>query len=247
MDRHVLARRSTELAHGIAEGADVVPQLLALLDRHVGADTVTFSELDITGRGPALVHTHGAPPLTEEEEQRWRRLLPTHPYATWLTAAPAGTTRLTDVVELRRLQRTRVWEECLEPRGHRFQAAMTFPCRHQDLRLMSLWRVDRDFADREVEAFEQVRRVIDAGFVLREAALSLREWSGPDPDPDLTPRQRQVAALVALGMTNDQVARRLGISPRTVRKHVADLFAVAEVRSRTALAGWWRQGGRSAT
>lgn len=247
MDRHVLARRTTELAHGIAEGAAVVPELLALMDRHVGADTVTFSELDVTGTGTALVETHGAPALSPDEEVRWRRLLPTHPYATWLTTAPAGTSRLTDVVELSRLERTEVWAECLEPRGHRFQAALTFECHHNDLRLMSLWREDRDFRDAEIEAFERVRRVVDAGFAMRDAAGSMREWSGEGPGPRLTPRQREVAALVALGLTNDQVARRLGISTRTVRKHVADLFEVADVRSRTALTGWWRQGGRSAT
>ncbi|WP_432479522.1 response regulator transcription factor [Nocardioides sp. GXQ0305] len=246
MDRPVLARRATEIAHGIAEGAAVVPDLLALLDRQVGADTVTFSELDITGRGPALVETHGADPLDADEEVRWRRLLPTHPYARWLTTAPAGTTRLTDVVSLTRLERMEVWEVCLEPRGHRYQSALTFPCRRRDLRLLSLWREDRDFADRELEAFEHVRRLVDAGFAMREAGQALREWSGPGGGTLLTPRQREVAALVSQGHTNEQVARRLGISARTVRKHVADLFDVADVRSRTALAAWWRQGGRSA-
>ena len=247
MDRHVLARRTTEIAHGIAEGAAVVPDLLALLDRHVGADTLTFSELDIGGSGPALVVTHGTEPLGPDEEVQWRRLLPTHPYARWLTASPAGTSRLTDVIDLACLERLEVWERCLRPRGHRYHSALVFPCRHRDLRLLSLWREDRDFTDRELEAFEQVRRVVDAGFAMREAAAALRAWSGPPEEHFLTPRQRDVAALVAHGLTNEQVGRRLGISPRTVRKHVADLFEVADLRSRTALAAWWRQGGRSAT
>ena len=248
MDRHVLTRRTTDLAHGIAEGAAVVPDLLAVIDRFVGADTITFSELDIGGRAQeALVETHGAPPLSSVEEDRWRRLLPTHPYARWLTAAPPGSSRLTDVVDLSDLERSEVYEVCLEPRGHRFQAALLFPCRTVDLRLLSLWREDRDFDDRELEALEHVRRVVDAGFALRESVDVLRRWSGAPAGPSLTARQREVAALVAQGLTNEQAARRLGISPRTVRKHLGDLFEVAGVRSRAALASWWRQGGRSAT
>lgn len=247
VDRPVLARRVTEIAHGIAEGAHVTPDLMAVLDRHVGADTVTFSEIDLAGTGDVLVETHGAAPLSAEEERSWRRLLPTHPYAAWLTGAPAGTTRLTDVMEVSQLERLEVWEECLRPRGHRYQAALTFPCRRSDLRLVSLWRAERDFSDAEVEAFELVRRLVDLGFAMREAEADLQEWSGTASYAVCTPRQGEVASLVALGLTNDQVARRLGISSRTVRKHLGDLFELADVRSRTALAGWWRQGGRSAT
>ena len=37
--------------------------------------------------------------------------------------------------------------------------------------------------------------------------------------PRLSPRQRQVVALLALGYSNDDMAARLGLSPRTVRAH----------------------------
>jgi two-component system nitrate/nitrite response regulator NarL len=36
----------------------------------------------------------------------------------------------------------------------------------------------------------------------------------------MTPRQSEVASLVALGWTNKQIARELGISPATVKNHV---------------------------
>lgn len=38
----------------------------------------------------------------------------------------------------------------------------------------------------------------------------------------LTPRQREVAELVAEGLSNKAIARRLGISVYTVENHVAD-------------------------
>jgi DNA-binding NarL/FixJ family response regulator len=53
---------------------------------------------------------------------------------------------------------------------------------------------------------------------------------------ELTPRQRQVAELVALGYTNAQVAAALEVSPNTVKKHLKDIFALLEVANRTEMA-----------
>ena len=51
----------------------------------------------------------------------------------------------------------------------------------------------------------------------------------------LTPAERQVAELVAAGLTNPEVARRLFISPRTVDAHLRSIFAKLGVSSRGAL------------
>ena len=37
--------------------------------------------------------------------------------------------------------------------------------------------------------------------------------------PPITERQRQVVELIAAGYSNDEVGRRLGISPRTAKAH----------------------------
>lgn len=54
--------------------------------------------------------------------------------------------------------------------------------------------------------------------------------------PPLTQRQYQVAGLVAEGLTNATIAGRLGISPKTVEKHLAGIFERWGVRSRTSIA-----------
>jgi len=41
----------------------------------------------------------------------------------------------------------------------------------------------------------------------------------PEAAPSITPRQRQVVALIAAGLSNDEVAERLHISPRTAKAH----------------------------
>ncbi|MCZ4497612.1 MAG: LuxR family transcriptional regulator [Marmoricola sp.] len=58
----------------------------------------------------------------------------------------------------------------------------------------------------------------------------------PLPSLGLTPRQRSVAALVADGSSNSAIAAALGISEKTVEKHVSDLFVRLQVQSRAAVA-----------
>ncbi len=51
----------------------------------------------------------------------------------------------------------------------------------------------------------------------------------------LTARERDVAALIAEGFTNDQIALRLYISRSTVKTHLQNIYAKVHVRNRTAL------------
>lgn len=59
--------------------------------------------------------------------------------------------------------------------------------------------------------------------------------------PALTPRERQVAALVADGESNKAIARRLFVSIRTVEAHVQNALVKLGLRSRTELALWYRE------
>jgi DNA-binding CsgD family transcriptional regulator len=56
--------------------------------------------------------------------------------------------------------------------------------------------------------------------------------------PAITERQHEVLALVAEGLTNQQIGLRLAISPRTVAVHVSNLLRRTERASRTDLAAW---------
>ncbi|WP_322734544.1 ATP-binding protein [Streptomyces ferrugineus] len=55
----------------------------------------------------------------------------------------------------------------------------------------------------------------------------------------LTPREKEVAALVAEGMSNRQIASALGLSPRTVDRHIEHILAKLGFRSRARVAAWW--------
>jgi len=91
----------------------------------------------------------------------------------------------------------------------------------------------------EVARREGRRLELDAA-----VAYALRE---PTPDspapaaettPKLTRRERQVADLVAEGLTNKEIAARLVISPRTAQGHVEHLLTKLGFTSRAMIAAW---------
>jgi len=67
--------------------------------------------------------------------------------------------------------------------------------------------------------------------------------TGPVPEPDdfaavLTPRERQVARLIAEGLSNHQIASRLVTSQRTAESHVQNILRKLGFGSRAQVAAW---------
>jgi DNA-binding NarL/FixJ family response regulator len=60
----------------------------------------------------------------------------------------------------------------------------------------------------------------------------VREAAGASPLAQLSPRQREVLELLALGMDNDQIAARLYISRNTVKFHVRTIYERLGVHNR---------------
>lgn len=78
-----------------------------------------------------------------------------------------------------------------------------------------------------------------------ELARQLRDiLARPDLDrlprvevPRLTPRECDVLPLLARGYSNKEIARHLGVSPDTIKDHLARLYTKLEVRDRTEAVG----------
>jgi LuxR family maltose regulon positive regulatory protein len=64
----------------------------------------------------------------------------------------------------------------------------------------------------------------------------------PAPEP-LSDREREVLTLVAAGLSNKQIARRLDISPNTVKTHTRNLYAKLGVVRRTEAVARARAAG----
>ena len=91
-------------------------------------------------------------------------------------------------------------------------------------------------------------RLIHAGRTMpaqQATDLAMAVASGAAPgDPEhrqqvpLTPRERQVAALVASGRTNRQIGRVLGISEKTAEVHLHHVMSKLDARNRAEVAAW---------
>ncbi|MBV1787518.1 two-component system response regulator NarL [Marinobacterium sp. D7] len=78
--------------------------------------------------------------------------------------------------------------------------------------------------------------------LLAQALQSNRSRKGPDITT-LTPRERQIIKLIAGGMSNKIIARKLSITEGTVKVHVKHLLKKLGLKSRVEVAVWAVQEG----
>ncbi|MEP6665327.1 MAG: response regulator transcription factor [Nocardioidaceae bacterium] len=77
--------------------------------------------------------------------------------------------------------------------------------------------------------------------------LTARSKQPPPSTVDLTRREAEVLGLVRNGLANKQIARRLGISERTVKAHLTSTFQRIGVTDRTQAALWAERQGIDST
>jgi non-specific serine/threonine protein kinase len=92
-------------------------------------------------------------------------------------------------------------------------------------------------------------KAMSLGEAIEYALSNEQEWEPPTPAPEqqpqpeertdrLTRREREVALLVARGLTNRQIASDLSVSRSTANNHVARILRKLGLRSRAQIAAW---------
>ena len=106
---------------------------------------------------------------------------------------------------------------------------------------------DRAEIARALQAVGHGEMVFSSGIASRVLAFFA---AGPgasaatlDPFPGLTEREREILDLVARGLTNAEIARRLFVSDKTVRNHVSNVFAKLQVAGRAEAVARARDAG----
>jgi DNA-binding NarL/FixJ family response regulator len=77
----------------------------------------------------------------------------------------------------------------------------------------------------------------------RAARSLLEAKSAPDPLAGISPREREVLALLLDGMPNKLIARRLEISEKTVKSHLTSIFRRIGVNDRVQAVLWVERHG----
>lgn len=113
----------------------------------------------------------------------------------------------------------------------------------------ALWAAEAHAAG--AAAFETAGRAASARAASGRTAAALAQCEGPQTPAlaaatvavSLTSRQRDVARLAALGISNRQIAERLGVSVRTVESHLEQAYRKLGAKDRHALAALLVPGG----
>ena len=207
------------------------PAFLAAIRRLVPCDSVTFCELDRVGERALGVVSYPEEPQDDEElgldywEARHE-----HPVCHFHeTTGDWRAHRLSDFVDLRRFRSSRIYAEWFRPQHVEslITVGLDSPLSHTKVFLLAR-SGGRDFDPSDSLVLDVVRPYLALRY---EAACRVAE-SSVTCDA-LTPRERQILALVAEGKTNGHIADELCIAHGTVRRHLENAYAKLGVRSRT--------------
>lgn len=237
--------RSRDLRAALRFTADMIDALgepdgfarcgVARLPALVPADLTTLSVCDLhSGRREVT----GVPPgaIGAAERACFDRHFRAHPLVRYHTAERGGHVhRISDSVPFERFREGELYAEYYRRIG--IDHAVALPVHLDDGWLVSfvLNRRGRDFDDREVALLDEVRLPL-ARLFRRSGVLerSRARSSGAESAPALTAREREVLRWVAAGKTDRDVADILGISHRTVHKHLQRVYTKLGVETRTA-------------
>ena len=108
--------------------------------------------------------------------------------------------------------------------------------RRMGVRVVFLGDASTDAAEEGADDGEEGVRVPTHAPVATLAAALAPGSRSPEDPATLTPREQELLRLVARGRSGKQVARQLGISPKTVERHKTRIFAKLGVPNQAAAA-----------
>lgn len=247
-----------DLAMAAARGESLTPFLPHVVDV-LRADTgVGLTRLHRTEQGVEVsVEVAGSAPITEEMGRRAAEVADQHPAIPVLSTV--GAVRVSDLVPIKDFWHTEVYARMHGHVGGRYPVAVMLHSSATDVVFLGAHRADVDFRTEDLRLLEAIQRPLVAALSYRAAldeTTAVLRGDHPsvtcgavdlalEPVTSLcaayrpTQREAEVLALAAAGWTNLRIARRLGITERTVRKHLSSVYEQSGRHGRAAAAAWW--------
>jgi DNA-binding CsgD family transcriptional regulator len=210
--------------------------LLGDLAEHIRCDVISFEGFDSVAEVGLFVQEIPGPAESKAdpgESIHWQHYWQCEP-----CSYPDRTGDLRTVIKIadfysdRQWHSTGMYSDVYRPQGYEHELMLTLPFGPsktpgpgKTVRLFLFRGPGSDFSDEDRALLTLLRPH------LRDAYLDAERRR--HPVPAITPRQRQLAELLASGRTNRQIARDLGVSEGTVRKHLENIYRRLGVQSRT--------------
>lgn len=225
--------------------------LLGALRRVLPSDYISLNDVH---PDPARIVTIIEPEAPAELHDTWAELAHENPLLRhYLRTLDGRANRFSDVIASEELHELALYRRLYRPMGVEHQMAFTLPASPERVLAIALSRRARDYTDAERDFANRARPFLIQAYLNAIAVSSLRD----DRDRDdrgrddagggrllaallgegLTRREAEVVRLVALGRSNQHIALDLGISHRTVGKHLEHSFRKLAVADRSTAAG----------
>jgi DNA-binding CsgD family transcriptional regulator len=229
--------------YGLLDLERFSPGLLEALRRALPSDWVSLNSLSEDPLDAAAI-SH-PPVMRPELYDVYARHAHEHPVARYMQrTGDGGPIRVSDVVDQETFRGLTLYRELYAVLGVEYQVAFTLPAPAGHQLAIAMSRSDRDYTDAECALLRRARpHLIQAYRNAREhTELKRRLAQAPAlPGRDLrafglTPREAEVVRRVATGRQNGDIATELGVSERTVQKHLQRAYRKLGVSSRSEAA-----------
>ena len=231
---------------GLLDLAELRVGLIEALHRMLPSDWVSLNDI---GPGPGEVFSLMKPDGDPCTYRRFQELAHENPILQHHQRTLDGrATRFVDVISRADLEALPLYREVYEPLAIRHQMAFTLPAGVGRVVAIALSRAGREYTDAERDLANRTRPYLIQAYLNAIAFHSLQARIvnatalGPPQrevllDAGLTPREADAVRLLALGRSNHDIATELGISHRTVGKHLERSFRKLGVSDRSSAAG----------
>ena len=232
--------------NGLLEITEFRTGLVTALRRIVPAEWASLNDL---GPDPADAVVVIDPPATPEQVALFASLAHENPLIAFYQRTHDGRAyRFSDVTTPAELHRTKLYRRFYGPIGVEHQIAFTLPAGPSRLLGIALSRSHRDFSDGERELLNRARpfliqayrNAVDHSRLLAQVGRVQMPAVGPDLASavtglvarGLTAREAEVLWWICSGQPRGATAEGLGISPRTVSKHLERAYRKLGVGNR---------------
>ena len=203
------------------------------LPRLVASEITTLSVCDL-GRNVRSVAGAPAGAISAADRAAFDRHFAGHPLVRYHADHPQGRShRISDSLSRAEFRDSALYDEYYRRIGIDHAIAVPLFVDQRLLVSFVLNRNGRDFSDRECALLDLVREPLAA---LYRHTLAMERSRAPHGFAALpvTPREREVLGWLAGGKTDREIAEILGMSPRTVQKHLQHIYEKLGVETRTA-------------
>lgn len=242
-DRRLVLDAVVQLSHCVDQAQFAVEgshQLLRLL----GAEVAAFTCVDLESRRAHVLITPDLPQYSGPAAHASSTLHDNPLPAYWASSEAPAPSRVSDHLSCRAWKGTATYAEVLRPMGTPHMLGVPLIDAARGGPSCAVARSGRDFSARDLDVAAAVQAALTAVFTrVTAAAATPPVQEGPGPALPLTAREAEVLTLLSDGSTAWAIARRLQLSPATVRKHLEHVYRKLEVQDRLSAVNRGRELG----